>query len=212
MKTLAIIGAGHLGQQIAHLALNDKHYGKIVFFDDIILDDVVNGHPVIGKTSDVIQAFSSQLFDELIIGIGYKHLQVRKSFFEKFKGQIPFGKIVHSSSYLDCTTIVKPGCIIYPKCILDANVTIESNTILNLATTISHDSVIGENCFLSPRVAIAGFVNVGDMCILGINSTVIDNLSITSQTQIGGAGLVIKNIERAGLYVGNPVRFIREKI
>lgn len=212
MKTLAIIGAGHLGQQIAHLALNDKHYRKIVFFDDIILDDVVNGHPVIGKTSDVIHAFSSQLFDELIIGIGYKHLQVRKSLFDKFKGLIPFGKIVHSSSYLDSTTIVKPGCVIYPRCILDANVTIESNTILNLSTTISHDSIIGENCFLSPRVAVAGFVNVGDMCILGINSTIIDNLSITSQTQIGGAGLVIKNIERAGLYVGNPVRFIRENI
>ncbi len=32
-KTLAIIGAGHLGQQIAHFAIEDNHYSKVVFFD-----------------------------------------------------------------------------------------------------------------------------------------------------------------------------------
>ena len=33
-KTLAIIGSGHLGQQIAHYAISDNHYCKVVFFDD----------------------------------------------------------------------------------------------------------------------------------------------------------------------------------
>ena len=34
MKTLAIIGSGDLGQQIAHYALSDKQYDKVIFFDD----------------------------------------------------------------------------------------------------------------------------------------------------------------------------------
>ena len=34
MKTLAIIGSGDLGQQIAHYAISDGHYEKVVFFDD----------------------------------------------------------------------------------------------------------------------------------------------------------------------------------
>jgi acetyltransferase-like isoleucine patch superfamily enzyme len=62
---------------------------------------------------------------------------------------------------------------------------------------------------LSPRVALAGFVTVEEMCILGINATVIDNINIVSKTQIGGGSVVIKNIEQSGLYVGNPIRFIR---
>jgi NADH/NAD ratio-sensing transcriptional regulator Rex len=33
-KTLAIIGSGHLGQQIAHYTISDKQYEKLVFFDD----------------------------------------------------------------------------------------------------------------------------------------------------------------------------------
>ena len=34
MKTLGIIGAGDLGQQIADYAINDNHYDGVVFFDD----------------------------------------------------------------------------------------------------------------------------------------------------------------------------------
>ena len=37
-KTLAIIGSGHLGQQIAHYALSDNHYEKVLFFDDFSND------------------------------------------------------------------------------------------------------------------------------------------------------------------------------
>ena len=34
-KRLAILGAGHLGQQIAHYAISDKQYSQVVFFDDL---------------------------------------------------------------------------------------------------------------------------------------------------------------------------------
>ena len=41
-----------------------------------------------------------------------------------------------------------------------------------------------------------------------LTTFVIDNIKIHSNTQIGGGGVVIKNINKNGLYVGNPVRFI----
>ena len=177
-KTLAILGSGHLGQQIAHYALSDGHYRKIVFFDDFSVEKEVNGYSIIGNSDAVEKEFSEQSFDELIIGIGYKHLEVRKSLFERFKDKIPFGKVVHSSSWLDETATVADGCVIYPRCSIDANVVIEQNTILNIACTIAHDTVVGKHCFLSPRVALAGFIKVDEMCILGINSIVIDNIKI----------------------------------
>lgn len=208
-KTLAILGSGHLGQQIAHYALSDGHYQKIVFFDDFSSEKEVNGYLIIGNSDAVEQEFLKQSFDELIIGIGYKHLEVRKLLFERFKGKIPFGKVIHSSSWLDETATVAEGCVVYPRCSIDANVVIEQNTILNIACTIAHDTVVGKHCFLSPRVALAGFIKVDEMCILGINSIVIDNIKIKSKTQIGGGTVVIKDIENSGLYVGNPARFVR---
>jgi sugar O-acyltransferase (sialic acid O-acetyltransferase NeuD family) len=208
-KTLAIIGSGDLGQQIAHYAISDNHYKKVVFIDDFTTEKTIIGHEVIGKTNDIEFLFKQKKFDEIIIGIGYKHLEIRKEIFEKFNKTIPFGKIIHSTSWLDSTTIVKEGCVIYPRCSLDANVVIEENTILNIATTIAHDTTIGKHCFLSPRVAVAGFVFINEQCIIGINSTIIDNIVICKNTQIGGGTVVIKNIEKNGLYVGNPAKYIR---
>mgnify|MGYP006193703727 FL=1 len=209
MKTLAIIGSGDLGQQIAHYALSDKQYDKVIFFDDFTTQKEVNGCSVLGKTSEIVGAFEANQFDELLIGIGYKHLQVRKALFEKLSLIIPFGKIIHSSSWVDATAVVEKGCVIYPGCIIDAKAEIKANTILNIGCSIAHDTTINSHCFLSPRVAIAGFVSVEECCILGINATIIDNLNIVANTQLGGATVVINSIEKSGLYVGNPAKFVR---
>jgi len=208
-KVLAIIGFGHLGQQIAHYAISDNHYKKVVFFDDFSNEKEVNGFEILGNSNDIIFEFEKKSFDELLIGIGYKHLTIRKQLFERFSAFIPFGKIIHSTSWVDSTANVNKGCIIYPSCSVDANTEIGANTILNIACTVAHDTVVGKHSFLSPRVALAGFINIGEMCILGINSTVIDNVTIVSKTQLGGGTVVTKNIENNGLYVGNPHRFIR---
>lgn len=209
MKTLAIIGSGDLGQQIAHYALSDKQYDKVVYFDDFTTQTEINGCPILGKTSEIVRAFENKQFDELLIGIGYKHLQVRKTLFETFSNRIPFGKLIHSSSWVDATAVVEKGCVIYPGCIIDAKAVIKANTILNIGCSISHDTTINTHCFLSPRVAIAGFVCIEECCILGINSTIIDNLNIVAKTQLGGATVVINSIEKSGLYVGNPAKFVR---
>ena len=209
MKVLAILGSGDLGRQIAHYAISDNHYDKVVFFDDVTLEKEINGYPVLGNSETIEKEFLKKSFNELIIALGYKHLEVKKQLYERFNSLIPFGRIVHSSSWIDETTIIKDGCVIYPRCSIDANVIINENTIANIGCVIAHDTKIGKHCFLSPRVAIAGFVNVEEMCILGINSTIIDNINIVAKTQIGGGTVVIKKIEKKGLYVGNPMRFIR---
>jgi sugar O-acyltransferase (sialic acid O-acetyltransferase NeuD family) len=209
MKVLGIIGSGDLGQQIAHYALTDKHYKKVVFFDDFSLLKMVNNCEVLGKTSAIQPAFQNKLFDELIIGIGYKNLKVRKELYQNYSGEIPFGKIVHSSSWIDNSAIIEEGSVIYPCCSIDAKSVIKANTILNIGCTVAHDSIIGNHSFLSPRVAIAGFVTIQERCIIGINSTIIDNVNIIQETQIGGGSVIIRSIEKSGLYVGNPAKFIR---
>ncbi|WP_293870294.1 acetyltransferase [Flavobacterium sp.] len=208
-KTLAIIGAGDLGQQIAHYAIVDNHYNKVVFFDDFITNTEIAGHKVLGKIIDVQVAFKNNIFDELLIGIGYKHLNFKKEVYNKFENKIPFGKLIHSTCWIDETVKISPGCIIYPKCIIDAHVTLDCNTIVNINCSISHHSSIAQHCFLSPRVAIAGFVKVGELSIIGINATLIDNINIAPSTQIGGGAVVVNNILTSGLYFGNPAKFIR---
>jgi sugar O-acyltransferase (sialic acid O-acetyltransferase NeuD family) len=208
-KTLAILGSGHLGEQIAYYAISDKHYDTVVFFDDFTEDTERNGYPILGKTDDVVKEFSKGTFDELLLAVGYKHLKKKKELYEFFVTKVPFGKMIHSSSWVDASVTIEAGCVIYPRCAIDANAVIKANSVLNIGCTIAHDTTISEHCFLSPRVAMAGFIEVENSCILGINSTIIDNVHIVSNTQIGGGTVVTKSITNSGLYVGNPHRFIR---
>jgi sugar O-acyltransferase (sialic acid O-acetyltransferase NeuD family) len=180
-----------------------------VFFDDFSNESQINGMEILGKTASIEKAFSENIFDEIIIGFGYKHLEVKKKFFDNLKSKIPFAKIIHSSCWIDKSATIEEGCIIYPGCLIDANAVIKSNTVLNIGCTIAHDSTVGPHCFLSPRVAVAGFVTINEQCFIGINSTIIDSISINGKTRIGGATVVIKSIEKSGLYVGNPAKFIK---
>lgn len=209
MKKLAIIGAGDLGKQIAHYAISDNHYRDVCFFDDFTDEKTIEGFPVLGKKNDILPAFKDGFFDEILLGIGYKHLKIKEKLYEEFSSLIPFGKIIHSTCWVDSSATVENGCVIYPNTTIDANAYIKANTIINIDCTISHDSIIGEHCFLSPRVAIAGFVKVDECCFLGINSTLIDGVCIGANIQLGGASLVLKSIYKKGLYVGSPVRFIK---
>jgi sugar O-acyltransferase (sialic acid O-acetyltransferase NeuD family) len=208
-KVLAIIGSGHLGQQIAHYAVSDNQFDKVVFFDDYNKDSFVKSFKILGTTNDILNEYKKGNFIELIIGIGYKQMAFRKNIFEKFKGAIPFATLIHSSCWVDKTSIIEEGSVIYPGCIIEPNVIIQCNTILNNSCSIAHDSIIGSHSFLSPRVAIAGFVKTNECCVFGTNSTIIDKINITNNVQLGAGTVVIDDIDKEGLYVGNPHRFIR---
>lgn len=210
MKRIAIIGSGHLGQQILHHIHTDTNDKVVGFFDDFQdTGNSVKDIPILGTKNHILDSFQQNIFDEIVIAIGYKHLEFKKQVFEDFKNKVPFYTFIHSTSIVDSSAKIGQGAIIYPNCMIDQEVTIGDNVLMNISCTISHDSVIGNHCFLSPSVSMAGFVQIGELCIIGINSTFIDSINISQKIQLGGGTVVIKNLDTPGLYVGNPARFIR---
>lgn len=209
MKKLAIIGSGDLATLIAFHA-RQQQYAIAGFFNDFMpIGELVDGVPVLGGVDQVLESFKKGVFDELLIGIGYKHFEVRKSLFQRFQEQIPFSTIIHKDVSIASSCVIGKGCFILPGCTLDNNVRIGDNVLINVGSTIAHDTTIGNHSFLSPRVAIAGFVHIGECCNLGINATIIDNITIADNVQIGGGAVVIKDLKERGVYVGNPVRLIK---
>jgi sugar O-acyltransferase (sialic acid O-acetyltransferase NeuD family) len=207
---LAIIGASDLGKLIAYHAQSNGRFAIAGFFDDFLEAGTnVHGHKVIGALKDIELCYRQNKFTHLMMGIGYKHMQARKTIFDTYKSAIPFANVLHSSAYIDPSVKLGEGIFILPGVVIDMGVVLGDNILLNTATTIAHDSTIGSHCFLSPRVAVAGKVSIGECCVIGINSTVIDNIRICNQVRTGGGAVVTKTIEAPGLYVGAPARFIR---
>lgn len=210
MKKLAIIGAGDLGFQIAYHALNDNHYNPVGFFDDKFeKGTIVNNLPILGNLDAIEQSYCDNSFDFLIIGIGYQHLGLRETLFDKFYNKVPFGNMIHSSAYIDKSCEIGKGVVIYPGCLLDMKVHISNNVLINVGSVIAHDTIIQSHSFLAPSTRLAGYINIGKKVNLGIGSTVIDNISICNNVRTGGGTVVTKNISIPGLYVGAPARFIR---
>jgi sugar O-acyltransferase (sialic acid O-acetyltransferase NeuD family) len=205
MKRLAIIGSGDLGQLIAYHASNDNHYSIAGFVDDFEeLDSFKVGIPILGSIKDVIELLKQDKFDCIMIGIGYKHMTVRKAIFEMFIGRVPFGKIIHTSAYVDSSSIIGNGSFILPNCTLDKHVIIGENVLLNTATVIAHDSKVDSHCFLAPGVNVAGKVHINECCVIGIGTTIIDNILIKPSIKTGAGAVVIENLTQSGLYLGVP--------
>lgn len=213
MKRLVIIGAGDLGQQIAHFVTTDCQFEVVGFVDDWqAKGSVVNGIPVLGCIDDLLTIYRNGVFDETLIGVGYKHFQFRKSLYEKYKGGVPFATFVHSSCYVDPTAEIGRGVVVYPRCIIDRNALIKDNVFINWGTGIGHDAVMESHSFVAAMVLIAGLSHVGEMCMIGNGTVTIDHIQIADSTTIGGGSVVVKNInDPNGIYVGNPARFLKSR-
>lgn len=210
-EKIAIIGSGDLGQSIAHYARNNG-FSISGFYDDFQKAESVNGIPVLGKLNRIEEGFKHNLFDALICAVGYNHFHLREEVFVKYHFElgIPFATIIDESCHVDASATIGEGVVMFPMAMVDKGCVIEDNVLLNVGVTIAHDSTIKMHSFLSPRVAMAGFSTVGKRCMIGINSTIIDNIEICDDVRVGGGNLVIKNLEKPGQYVGSPVRWIKE--
>ena len=204
---LAIIGSSDLGQLIAHHAAVNCGFQVMGYYDDFNKKETnVDGHPILGIVNQIEEDYKLGKFDCLMVAIGYRYMDFRESIFNRFKGKIPFAKVIHPSTNLDKSTKIGEGCFILPGCVLDRNVVLHENVLLNTACVIAHDSEVMEHSFLSPAVKIAGFTRISKKCIIGINATIIDNILISEGVQVGGGAVVVKNIDEQGLYVGVPAR------
>jgi len=202
----AIIGAGALGQQFAQHLRQTPPWKVAGFFDDW---QTTSSGPdlILGKIADVVVAYAAGQFDNLLLALGYRHMDRRKQLFEELIGAgVPFARFVHPSAYVDFSAVLAPGVFVSPGCVLDLNVQVEANVTLYPGCVIAHDSQIGAHSILAPGVRLAGQVKIGEGCFLGIGTTIIDSLSLTANVRTGGGAVLIHDANVSGTYVGVPAR------
>ena len=138
MKRVAIIGAGLLGQQIAHHIKDDQGYEPIGFFDDhVSVMPTQEYGPVLGTVQDVEMRYAGGAFDQVIIGIGYKYFEYRWQCYQKFRDRIPFLTFIHSSCWVDKSSRIGEGSFLMPGTTVDDHVLIGENVFIQVSCSIS---------------------------------------------------------------------------
>lgn len=210
MKKVAFIGSGEMARHVGHYMVEDKQFEVVGYYDDFTpVGTIVNNYPILGKLDDVEKQYKQGVFDELSIAVGFTRMQYRKELFERFENKVPFATFIHSSCLVDSTAKIGKGVVVFPFCILYLDAVVEDNVFIQIRSYVT-DSIVKKHTMISGTVSIAGRVEIGECCNIGISTTVSNDVKVCNYVRTGAGCIVNKDITEPGTYVGVPARKIKD--
>lgn len=205
-KRIVIIGASGHGKVVANIAkLND--YNEILFLDDDESKTMCGLYPVVGTSKSLLEFIERDY--ECIVAIGNN--KIRKNIFDKLVEQgAKIATLIHPSAVIDETVAISKGTAVMANVVINASTTVGKACIVNTASTVDHDCIIEDYVHISPGVNIAGTVIVGSESWMGIGVKVSNNIKINNNCIVGAGSVVIKDIQDEGIYVGVPIKKIKQ--
>ncbi|WP_027377832.1 acetyltransferase [Kaistella palustris] len=144
---------------------------------------------------------------KVIIAIGDN--RIREMIYDKTKEWCSFEIMQHYSAYVSRFTEFGDGSVIMPKVCINAEVSIGMHCIINTASVIEHECVIGDFVHISPSASLAGNITVKKGAHIGLGANVIQGITIGENAVIGAGAVVLSDVPDHAVVVGNPGRIIR---
>jgi sugar O-acyltransferase (sialic acid O-acetyltransferase NeuD family) len=191
MKKALIGFGGHAREVMSQMGLKLPCY-----VDDKYVDE--NSLPI-----------SELNFDEYEVMVAVGDSKSRMEIVNKLPKNVKYFSFIHPTALIMSDNItIGDGSFIGAYSILTNNIKIGNHAILNRGNQIGHDCIISDYFSAMPNSVVSGNVVLGDNVYLGTNSTIIEKTTICSNVIIGANGVVVKDINMKGTYVGVPVKMI----
>ncbi len=129
---------------------------------------------------------------------------VRQKVVQSLPNSTEYFSIIHPSVIMSEWVKLGEGCLLSAGVILTCNINIGKHSHLNLQSTITHDFHSGDYFTTAPAVNISGNCTVGDRVYFGTNSAMKQGVQVCDDVTIGMGAIVVKNISKPGIYIGNP--------
>lgn len=91
-------------------------------------------------------------------------------------------------------------CFIFEENVVQPFVKVGNNVVLWSGNHIGHHSRIRDNCFISSHVVVSGSVDVGENSFLGVNSTLVNDITIGRDTWLGPDVTVTRDTAPGSFY------------
>ncbi|WP_286263320.1 acetyltransferase [Thalassotalea atypica] len=206
MKRLAIIGAGGHGKVVADCAEKADEYDEIFFIDAIYPNTTQVLHWHIKASSEDWQKYINSADFVVAIGNNETRLRLTKELIERNANVV---SIIHPSAQVSSYSTIGQGTVIFANAVINCSTELGIANIINTSATVDHDCKIGDGSHVCPGAHIAGGVNLGKHCWVGIASAIIQCVNITNNVTIGAQACVLNNISASGTYVGTPTQKIK---
>ena len=192
-----LYGASGHGKVIAEIA-EENNLLIEAFIDQNILRKDLLGYKVIHKIP--------QANAEIVISIGNNF--TRKSIATS-NPTLRFISLIHPKSIISKRSTVDVGTVVMGGVTINPETKIGKHCIINTNSSIDHDCIIEDFVHVSPNVALAGDVRIGEGTHIGIGANIIQGIKIGKWCTIGAGSVIIRDVPDGATVVGNPGRIIK---
>ena len=204
---LVIVGAGGLGRETAALVsdINTARptWDLLGFVDDrpglhsVPLFDL----PVLGD----VEWLCRQTDLAYVLAVGSSLTRARLG--RRLAGHpLTAATLTHPTVALSPSVAVGAGTIIFRGVIVMLAVTLGTHVVLDVNTTVGHDSILGDYTTAHPGVHLSGDIRIGEAVELGAGSVVLPGVAIGNETVVGAGAVVTRPLPAHCTAVGVPAR------
>lgn len=204
-KNIIIIGAG--GHLRSLINLLDDYRDQIIgivdesYNPDAKEKEIICGFELVGDFNAIRSG------NKIILAVG--DIKKREEYLNCFSAQVIKENLIHRNALIENKAELGEGNQLFGGVIINSYAKIGNNNIINTKALIEHESRIGSHCHISVGSIICGRASVGDRCFIGAGSVVIDKIKICDDVTIGANSVIIEDINKPGIYAGNPAKKIK---
>ena len=216
MKRYAIYGASGCGRGVMPLAkqqLEAQNLGDwdLVFLDDSVESDMVNGHKVMSY-----KQWISEPADSRHVCVAIANGKIREALVSQcIVDAVTFFE-VRAANVVELVEVeIGVGAVLCPFVTITSNIRIGKHFHANLYSYVEHDSVIGDFVTFAPGVHCNGNVIIEDHAYIGAGALLKQGqpgkpLTIGRGAVVGMGAVVTKNVAPGTTVVGNPARVMEK--
>jgi sugar O-acyltransferase (sialic acid O-acetyltransferase NeuD family) len=114
--------------------------------------------------------------------------------------------LVHPSAEVGHSVELAAGAVVWPQVALTVQVRVGRHSHLNVASSISHDVVIGDFVTVGPGARVCGAVRLEDDVWVGAGATILQGVRVGAGTVIGAGAVVLRDVRPGLVVAGVPAR------
>ena len=186
MDGLLIIGAGGHGKVVSEAAKLEGQFSKIAFLDDGNLESVLGCH-VIGGIEDYKSLKDEYKYAFVAIGNNKIRLNLIKNL--ENEGYI-VPKILHPKAAVSEYSNIDIGTVILAGAVINVDTRIGKGCILNINSTLDHDSILEDGVHISSGAVIRSMVKIGQLTTIKAGACITQG-KIIEKNIIINPGIVV---------------------
>lgn len=202
MESLIIVGDGEIAELANEYFLKDNKFNLI-------------GHVVEKKFQTREKVNETKVFNlenikkdfppnevKVFIGIGSNKLNfIRSKYYKMLKENgYKFASYISPKANIWDDVVIGENSFIFENNNIQKGCEIGNNVILWSGNHIGHRTKIKNHCFITSHCVISGYCLIDEYCYIGVNSTIIDNISIGEKCFINAGSLIKKNLNKHSIY------------